>query len=42
MRAVRADEFWVFTHPQTHEMIDARYEAQRLAFEFLAAGLTED
>ena len=39
VRAVRADEFWVFTHPQTQETIETRHEAQRRAFGFLAAGL---
>ena len=36
VRAVRADEFWVFTHPQTQEMIESRHQAQRRAFAFLA------
>jgi NAD(P)-dependent dehydrogenase (short-subunit alcohol dehydrogenase family) len=40
VRAVKADEFWVFTHPQTEEMLRARYQAQQRAFEFLAADPT--
>jgi NAD(P)-dependent dehydrogenase (short-subunit alcohol dehydrogenase family) len=42
VRAVRADEFWVFTHPQTRDLIEARYEAVRRGFEFLDAGRTTD
>jgi NAD(P)-dependent dehydrogenase (short-subunit alcohol dehydrogenase family) len=36
VRAVRAGQFWVFTHPETQELIAARYDDQRRAFEFLA------
>jgi NAD(P)-dependent dehydrogenase (short-subunit alcohol dehydrogenase family) len=37
VRAVRAGEFWVFTHPDTLALVTARYEDQRRAFAFLAA-----
>jgi NAD(P)-dependent dehydrogenase (short-subunit alcohol dehydrogenase family) len=37
VRAVRAGEFWVFTHPETQELLAARFDDQRRAFEFLAA-----
>ncbi len=41
VRAVRAGEFWVFTHPETQELLAARYDDQRRAFAFLAADRAE-
>ena len=36
VRAVEADRFWVFTHPESAELVAARYEELREGFAFLA------
>ena len=36
VRAVEADRFWVFTHPESAQLVAARYEELRDGFAFLA------
>lgn len=37
LRAIRADQFWVFTHPQNRALVEAGHAEVMAGFDFLGA-----